>query len=306
VTLFLFLSVVFAWGLTWYGITLQIGVVPDDVSVFWRFLLSSIVLWTWLAATGRLRRTPVRQHIWFAALGLALFSCNFLFFYAAESYVPSGIVSVVFSMATIFNVLNQRIFLGIRPGRRVLIGAAFGSVGVALLFSGQVFKSNPHAGMSTGLLLALCGTYFFSIGNLVSRRAARDGTSLPNAVARGMAWGTFFLGLAVATHHESFVPGLSPSYIGALLYLVLIGTVFGFVAYLSLVGRIGPERAAFVTVLSPIIAVGLSTWLEGDAWNWTTILGLPIILSGSVIIFLPTLMAVMRGRSAKRGLVRVG
>jgi drug/metabolite transporter (DMT)-like permease len=102
-----------------------------------------------------------------------------------------------------------------------------------------------------------------------------------------MSWGVVFLGLAVALHRQSFVPGFTVPYVSALLYLALIGSVFGFLAYLSLVARIGPEHAAYVTVLSPVIALGLSTMLEGYAWNGSVLLGLPMILAGNVVIFFP-------------------
>ena len=286
-TVFLFLSVVLAWGLTWYGIHLQLGSVPADVSIFWRFLLAAIAIWGWLGATGRLRRTDARQHLWFAALGATLFSGNFLLFYGAEGNVPSGIVSVVFSLATVFNAFNQWLFLGIRPTRRLLIGAVLGAIGVALLFSGQIFAPGMHGGAALGIALALGGTYCFSLGNLISRRVTQDGTTLPNAVARGMSWGVVFLGLAVALHRQSFVPGGTVPYVSALLYLALIGSMFGFLAYLSLVARIGPERAAYVTVFSPVIALGLSTMLEGYAWNGHVLFGLPMILAGNAVIFFP-------------------
>ncbi len=286
-TIFLFLIVVLVWGLTWYGIHLQLGPVPAEVSVFWRFLLAAVLLWVWLIATGRLHRVPARQHLWFAALGLTLFSANFLFFYTAENYIPSGIVSVVFSMATVFNALNQWLFRGIRPSRRVLLGACLGSLGVALLFTDQLAPSRAYAGTALGIALALAGTYCFSLGNLISRRATQDGTTLPNAVARGMAWGAVFLAIVVTSQSHSFMPALSMTYLAALLYLAMIGSVVGFLAYLSLVGRIGPERAAYVTVLSPIIALAVSTLLEGYVWNSLAMIGLPLILLGNIVIFVP-------------------
>jgi drug/metabolite transporter (DMT)-like permease len=267
---------------------MQLGPVPADVSVFWRFLLAAIAIWGWLGATGRLRRAARRQHLWFAALGATLFSGNFLFLYGAEGYVPSGTVSVVFSLATVFNAFNQWLFLGVRPTQQVLIGAALGAVGIVLLFSDQIFAPGLHSGAALGFALALGGTYCFSLGNLISRRATRDGTSLPNAVARGMSWGVVYLGLVVALHRQSFVPRGTVPYMSALLYLALIGSVFGFLAYLSLVARIGPERAAYVTILSPVIALGLSTMLEGYNWNVSMILGLPMILAGNFVIFFPS------------------
>lgn len=288
-TALLFSIVVLAWGLTWYAIHLQLGPVPTGVSIFWRIFLAAVLLWVWLVATGRWRRARLRQHGWFAALGLTLFCANFLFIYEAETYIPSGIVAVVFSMATVFNALNQWLFRGIRPSVRVLAGAGFGSAGVALLFADHFASIGGGAATAMGIVLALAGTFSFSVGNLVSRRAIGEGTTLPNAVVRGMAWGSAFLAIAVLGGGHGFMPGLSISYLAALLYLAGIGSVAGFLAYLSLVSRIGPERAAYVTVLSPVIALGVSTLLEGYVWTAAAAIGLPLILLGNVVIFAPAL-----------------
>jgi len=127
----LFAAVVLAWGLSWYAIRMQLGPVPPESSVLWRFLLAAALLWAGLGLSGRLRRARPAQHRWLAAMGACLFSCNFLLFYAAETSVPSGVVSVVFSTAAAFNALLAWLLEGRRPSRRVLIGAASGTAGVA-------------------------------------------------------------------------------------------------------------------------------------------------------------------------------
>jgi drug/metabolite transporter (DMT)-like permease len=283
----LFFIVVLAWGLTWYGIHLQLGAAPDDVSIFWRFLVAAIALWAWLIASGRARRVSMRQHIWFAAMGATLFSANFLSFYACEAYIPSGIAAVVFSMAIAFNALNLFLFRRIRPSARVVVGAVLGTMGVACLFADQILAPAGQSGMARGILLALLGTYLFSLGNLATGQATRTGIDLPNAMARGMGWGAAFLAGIVLLHGHSFMPGTSATYLGALLYLAIIGSVIGFLAYLTLVARIGAERAAYTTVITPIIALSVSAVLEGYGWNPVSLAGLPLILLGNVVIFAP-------------------
>ena len=259
----LFSFVVVIWGLTWYAIKLQLGATPAEVSIFWRFFLSATIFWAGLAATGRLRRAPLRGHVWFAALGLVLFSGNFLCFYNAERFVASGVVSVVFAMASAFNVANQWLLRGFRPTPRVVVGALIGALGVACLFADQLAATAGASQATLGLGLALAGTYCFSLGNLASQPATRAAADLPNAIARAMSWGAAFLAATVAARGLSFAPTMSGAYVGALLYLSAIGSVLGFLAYLGLVSRIGPERAAYTTVLSPVIALAMSSLLEG-------------------------------------------
>ncbi|MGO9769786.1 MAG: DMT family transporter [Roseiarcus sp.] len=285
----LFGFVVLVWGLTWYAIKLQLGATPAEVSIFWRFFLSAAILWAGLAATGRLRRAPLRGHVWFAALGLVLFSGNFLCFYNAERFVASGVVSVVFAMASAFNVANQWLFRGIRPTPRVVVGALIGALGVACLFADQLAATAGASQAAVGLGLALAGTYCFSLGNLASRPATRAAADLPNAIARAMSWGAAILAATAAARGLSFAPTMSVAYLGALVYLSAIGSVLGFLVYLGLVSRIGPERAAYTTVLSPVIALAVSSSLEGYQWNRWALVGAPLILIGNVVIFRPRL-----------------
>jgi len=284
-TAILFGSLVIAWGLTWFAIKLQIGPVPTEVSICYRFLLAAVVLWAGLALTGRLRRVRLAQHGWFALLGISLFGLNFVLIYGATQHVTSGVVAVLFTMATVYNAFNQWIFLGRRPDARVLAGALCGIGGIGLLFGAEFIHLDAGGGTAFGILLALGGTFVFSLGNLVSMRIAKEGVDLPNAVVRGMSWGTALLALFALAQGRSFVLDTSPQYLLSLVYLAVPGSVFGMLAYLSLVQRIGADRAAYTTVLFPVVALAVSTALEGYAWTPWAVAGLPLILLGNVIIF---------------------
>lgn len=283
----IFSVVVFVWGLTWYAMRLQLGPVPPETSIFWRFLVAAAIMWVGLAVAGRLKRVPLRAHLWCAALGVVLFSGNFLFFYNSERFVASGVVSVVFAMATAFNVFNQWLFNRVRPSARTVVGALLGVAGVACLFADQLAAAGAGGGSAFGLLLAIGGTYCFSLGNLASRPAAKAAGDLPNAVARAMTWGAALLAIVVAARGLPLAPSTDPVYVGALLYLAAFGSALGFLAYLMLVARIGPERAAYTTVLSPVIALALSWLLENYRWSHWALIGAPLILIGNVVIFLP-------------------
>lgn len=286
-TALIFAGLVLAWGFTWFALTLQVGVVPPEVSILWRFLISAACLWGGLAATGRLAPVPWSTHRWLAPLGAMLFSMNFLLFYTAAHFTPSGIISVVFSMATVFTAFNQWLFLKKRPTARTLIGGTLGALGIALLFS-EAFTEAENAasgGMLIGIGLSLAGTLVFSLGNLVSLKATATGTDLPNAAARAMLWGSLFLALFALARGAPFTFDWSWRYVGSLAYLIGPGTLFGLMAYLWLVGRIGPDKAAYATVLFPVVALGVSTVLEGYHWTLFAMAGLPLVLIGNVVIF---------------------
>ncbi len=281
----LFAAVVLAWGLSWYAIRMQLGPVPPESSVLWRFLLAAALLWAGLGLSGRLRRARPAQHRWLAAMGACLFSCNFLLFYAAETSVPSGVVSVVFSTAAAFNALLAWLLEGRRPSRRVLIGAASGTAGVALLFADQLGQAG--AGAALGIAEALGGTLLFSLGNFAVRRATAGGADLPNAMARGMTWGSALLAGVALLRGGPVAPALTPAYLGGLAYLAAVASVLGFLAYLRLAARVGPERAAYATVTAPLVALAVSTGLEGYAWSAWAVLGVPLVVLGNVVVFAP-------------------
>jgi drug/metabolite transporter (DMT)-like permease len=293
----LFASVVVAWGLTWYAIKLQLGPTPPETSIFWRFFLAAAAMWAGLIATGRLKRAPLRSHLWLLSLGIVLFSGNFLCFYNAERFTPSGVVAVVFAVAPAFNVVNLWLLRGVRPSANAIVGAILGALGVACLFADQLAAATAASGAPLGVALAAAGAYCFSLGNLISQPATRAAGDLPNAIARAMTWGTAILAAAVAARGLSFKPTLTPAYLGGLVYLAAIGSVFGFLAYLALVARIGPARAAYTTVLSPVIALAMSSLLEGYLWSRWALVGAPLILLGQVVMFGPPLeRALLRRR----------
>ena len=283
----LFAFVVVAWGLTWYGIKLELGATPPETSIFWRFALAAALMWVGLAAVGRLKRAPLGGQIWFFTLGLLIFSGNFLCFYNAERFVPSGVVAVVFSVASGFNVFNQWLFRGVKPSARAVAGAALGALGVGALFADQLAASAENSAAPWGVALALGGTYCFSLGNLASKPATLAAGDLFNSVARAMTWGAIIIAATVFARNLTFAPALTAPYVAGLIYLVAIGSVGGFLAYLALVARIGPERAAYTTVLSPVIALALSSWLEGYQWSRWALIGAPLILIGNFVMFAP-------------------
>lgn len=282
----LYLVTVLIWGTTWIAIKWQLGVVPAPVSIAYRFWLAAFVLLVSLAVARKPLFPPRQAWPYLFAQGLALFCCNFLCFYYASSQVASGLVAVVFSTAPLWNALNGRLFLGRRVQPQVVLGALFGLGGITLLFLPQMRGHWGSAGMLTGLGLALLGTLCFSCGNMLSSRMQGMGLSpwLTNTWAMAIGAGiltvvSFAMGLPFSMPPDT-------RYVGALLYLAIPGSVIGFTAYLALVGKMGPERAAYCTVLFPVVALSVSTIYEGYSWDSLAICGLVLVLSGNLMAFI--------------------
>lgn len=286
-TAFLFAVLIVSWGFSWYAIKLQLGVVPPEVSVCYRFALAALVLWAGLAVTGRLQRAQWADHRRFALMGLFLFGLNFMAMYEATHYISSGVVAVLFSTASVFNIVNQWIWLGQRPKPRVLLGATLGIAGIGLVFGREVIHLGATQGTALGVLLALGGTLSFSIGNILSARLKAARVDMPNTVARGMTYSAAYFAIYTLIRGDSFGFDFSASYVLSLAYLAVIGSVLAFLAYLSLIGRVGADRAAYATVFFPLVALGVSTVFEGYEWTWVALVGLAFILLGNVVIFAP-------------------
>ncbi|HJV73358.1 MAG TPA: EamA family transporter [Noviherbaspirillum sp.] len=284
---FLYILTVLIWGSTWIAIKWQLGVVPAPVSIAWRFWIAATVLLLILIAMRKPLRPPRQAWPYLAAQGAALFCCNFLCFYYASQWVPSGLVAVVFSTAPLWNAINGKLFLGRPLQRQVIIGALLGLAGIALLFLPQMNGHWSDASMLGGLGLALLGTLFFSAGNLLSSRMQTMGLTpwLTNTWA--MFIGAAILTLSALLLQLPFSMEPSVRYVGSLLYLAIPGSVIGFTAYLLLVGRLGPDRAAYCTVLFPVVALTISTVFEGYRWSGLAFVGLVCVLAGNLLAFLP-------------------
>ncbi len=285
--IFLYLLTVLIWGTTWIAITFQLGVVPAPVSIAYRFWLAAAVLMAFLLITRKPWWPPRQAWRYLFAQGLALFCLNFLCFYYASQWITSGLEAVVFSTAPIWNAINGRIFLGRPIRRQVMLGALLGLTGIVLLFAPQMAGHWNDSKVMMGLALTLGGTLCFSCGNLLSSRMQSLGLTpwLTNTWA--MLIGSTTLGVAALALGMPFALEPSTRYVGALLYLAIPGSVIGFTAYLLLVGRIGPDRAAYSTVLFPIVALTISTIYEGYHWTPTALAGLALVLAGNLLAFLP-------------------
>ncbi|MBF8781807.1 DMT family transporter [Pseudomonas fulva] len=283
--LFLYLLTVLIWGTTWIALKLQLGLVAIPVSIVYRFALAGLILFVILLLSRRLQPMGKRAHLVCLAQGLCLFCVNFMCFLTASQWIASGLVAVVFSTATLWNALNAWLFFRQRIAANVLGGGACGLLGLALLFWPELGAHAASRQTLLGLGLALLGTLCFSAGNLLSSVQQKAGLRPMTSNAWGMLYGASMLAVYCLIDGVPFGMDWSSRYVGSLLYLVIPGSVIGFTAYLTLVGRMGPERAAYCTVLFPLVALNVSAFAEGYQWTTPALLGLLLVMAGNVLVF---------------------
>ena len=283
-SLWLYLTSVLIWGSTWWVITFQFGPVPPAISVVYRFALASLVLFAWCRARGLRLAFSRDEHLWMAIQGVLLFGVNYVCVYLAEVQITSALVAIVFSLVVFLNIAGTRVFFGTPFRSSTVVGAVLGVSGVVLVFLPELRESAGKGDATLGLIYALAGAVTASAGNLVASRNHRHGLPVVQMNTFGMLYGAMFVALYSVLAGQPFRIDGSPRYLLSLLYLTLLGSVVAFSAFLTLLGRIGADRAGYVTVAIPIVALLLSGLFEGLHWNVLLVLGVLLCLAGNVSV----------------------
>ena len=279
--LLLYSMVVFGWSTSWLPLKWQLGVVAPEVSLLWRFVIAATVMFVISIYLRQSLMFNWRTHLRLALLGLCIFSTNFAFFYHGGKGVASGLLAVVFSSASLVNVLMTAVLGRSRPRIAHLLAAMVGLTGVVCLFWPELQLSNTAL---TSLALCLIGTLFFCTGNMVSAACQKRGIPIFASASWGMLYGACYLALFSFISNHEFIIEPTAKYMLGLVWLALVSSVMTFAAYLSLIGRIGPSRAGYATVIFPVFALLISTVFESYTWSSLAFIGLGLVIGGNVIM----------------------
>jgi drug/metabolite transporter (DMT)-like permease len=279
-----FLLVTLIWGSTWIVIRGQFGPVPAMWSVAYRFAIAAAAMFGWAAASGASLRIGRGGHGLALAFGLPQFCLNFNLVYAAEHHVTSGLVAVVFALLLVPNSGLARLFLKHRMTGRFLAGSAIAVVGVGLLFVQEMRASGGREGeVALGIALTLVAVLSASSANVLQATERLRARPIAAMVAWGMAYG------ALADGALAFLffgpPRLDPRavYWAGLAYLGLCASALAFSLYYAIIRAVGPAKAAYSSLLVPIIAMAFSTAFEGYRWSGLAMAGGVLALAGLFI-----------------------
>jgi len=266
------------------AIKFQLGVVDPLVSVVYRFFLASFILIIYCRIKDLNLKFTIREHAYMALLGVLLFGVNYWLVYLAEIHLPSGLVAVVFSSIIFLNIINGAIFLGSKIRLYVLYGAVIGILGIFLVFKEELSYFSLSSENSFSFLLAIIAAVLASLGNITSASLQKKKLPVIQTNAFAMFYGPLFMLLICLFMGKQFTFDLSLSYVGSLLYLTIFGSIIAFSSYLTLLGNIGADKSAYVTLVIPVIALILSTIFEDYRWNMYALAGVFFILTGNFII----------------------
>lgn len=271
------------WGSTWLVIRDQLAVVPPSWSVTYRFAVAGVAMVIWAVIRRDSFRLGARGYGFAAAIAISQFCFNFNFVYRAEKYITSGLVAVIFALLLVPNAAFARVFLGQRMGRQLLVGSAVAMAGVALLFLHEA-RSDPH-GVSaslSGIAWTLAAVLSASSANVLQATDTAKRYPMGSTLAIAMVMGALLDG-AVAWLLTG-PPVIEPrfGYIAGVVYLGLFASAIAFPLYFNVIRVIGPAKAAYSSVIVPVIAMLLSTLFEG--YRWSLLAGAGAVLAGVGLI----------------------
>jgi drug/metabolite transporter (DMT)-like permease len=285
-----FLLVTLIWGSTWLVISDQLNVVAPSWSVAYRFAIATLGMFV-LAAVMRLPlRLDRRVFPWVLLLGVLQFAFNFNFVYLAEQHITSGIVAVLFALLIVPNALFAKWWLGRSFGKSFLWGSLIACIGVALLLV-QEYRVAPVAadavllGVGLTLLAVLCA----SISNVMQALPAISRFPTVTILAWSMLFGVIANSLYALIVYGPPTIDPRPEYLLGVAYLGVVGSVVTFPLYFGLIRNIGPGKAAYTSVLIPVVAMLLSTIFEGYHWSL-------LAAAGAVLVIIGLLVAMQEGK----------
>lgn len=277
---FYFVLCTLIWGTTWFAINFQLDVINPTYSVGIRFFIAAACLGT----IAFIKRYPLRfswhQHRAFLAGGLFLYALDYSFLYAAQQHIVSALLALMSSSVIYFNVILRRVILG-KPIRfDVVVGATLGFIGITAIFVPELKGMEQKGYVLLGIMFALGSFTSASVGNIVSEKTLET-VPVVSFNFYTMLYGSGLIGLGLLITQTPLILPTAPSFYIALVYLALFGSVIAFGCYMKLVQQIGSDRAAYVVLIYPIVALIVSTIFEDYQWSMLSVVGVLLILLGN-------------------------
>jgi len=279
-----FAIVTLIWGSTWIVIRDQLNVVPPSWSVSYRFLVGGVAMIIYAVIRREPLRLDARGWAFATLLAVLQFCLNFNFVYRAEAHITSGLVAVVFGLLLIPNALLGRFLLGQHLGRQLLLGSAVAMAGVGLLFvhEARVDPNGPGEAL-LGIGITMLGVISASFANVLQGTETAKRYPMGTMLAAAMLLGALIDAVIAWSFTGPPIVEWRPAYFLGVLYLGVVASAIAFTLYFGVLRIIGPAKAAYSSVLVPIIAMLLSTLFEAYRWSPLAISGAALAMIGLVI-----------------------
>ena len=277
-----FTVVYLIWGSTYLAIRFTIETLPPFLSAGLRFFLAGVVLYLFARFKNK-EPAPQKQH-WgpaFIVGGLLLLGGNGAVVWA-EHYVPSGLAALFIAIVPLWMVLLEWWWHQTkRPSTGVFFGIGIGFFGVWLLIK-------PGGINLGGALLLLLASFSWSIGSIYSRKADLPKSPFLSTAMQMIGGGTLLLllGLAQGEYLHFHIADFSAKSVGALLYLVIFGSLLAFTAYIWLLKNAGVARTSTYAFVNPVVAIFLGWAFAGEKLDAQTAIAALFVLVAVILITL--------------------
>lgn len=271
------LSVVYVvWGSTYLGIKVAGDTIPAFFAVSWRYLIAGALMAAWLAwrRGGATLRVTRRELAAAALIGLLLPGANGLLF-IAERTVPTGVASLIIASVPLLVVL-MRLAGGERPPRLAIAGVLVGFAGVAVLF-------HPEGGATWwGIALTGLSAVGWALGTYLSSRLPLPRDAFVATTFEMVAGGLILLPFGLAERPD---PGsFSGASLAAFAYLVLVGSLVGFTAYVWLLHHAPLGTVSTYAYVNPVVAIALGVLFLDERITWRVAVGAAIVLASVAVV----------------------
>jgi len=284
-TLLAFGIIYFVWGSTYIFIRIGVHAVPPLLFAAIRFFTAGLLLLAWTFA----RREPwptAREWGSISLLAALIFVCDYGLLFWAELKVASGVAAVIMATIPVFIAIAEIVLLRtqrmtLRLGGALLIGLA----GVAVLMA-HSFNLGTAPISTVGALALIAAAISWSIASIMTRKLPLPASKVLSSGAQMLVGGAMLAVVAAALgeprrFHPAAVSGQAWF---ALAYLIVMGSLLGFTAYLWLIHRESPTKVGTYAYVNPVVAVLLGYFLGGEPLGLRTILGTVLVLASVLLI----------------------
>lgn len=275
-----FFAIYVLWGTTFLAIRIAVEELPPLFAAGARFFIAGIVLYAFMRAKGEAAPARVQWRS-LVIMALLMFVAEYGPLFWAEKYVASGVVSVLAATLPILTMIFEMLIL--RRQRMSLTLAA----AVLLGFAGVAVLLLPGGSQQLALLpcfAILAGAASWSLGSVLTRSMDLPKSRPVTAGAAMMLGGAMLLVLSASFGELHPLPHISLRAALALLYLIVVGSLVAFTAFVWLLAHMPATRVSSHAYVNPIVAVALGYFAAGEPLTWRIIAGSVLVLVSVFLI----------------------
>jgi len=285
-TIIAFVALYLVWGSTYLGIRFAIESIPPFLMAGARFLFAGIIMFAIAWSQGTYKSTWANWRV-SLVVGACLLLAGNGGVTISEQYIDTGLAALIVAIVPIYIViLGWATGMAPRPAPIIWLGLIGGFVGVGILLGPALrLPSNGGQHPAIGMSILLVSSFIWSAGSLYSRSAKHAASPFLTAAQQMLCGGLLLLLTGVVTGElQRFHPSsISPRSLGAFVYLVVIGAVVGYTAYIWLLRHCDPAKVATYAYVNPIVAVLLGAGFAGEKLSMRVLIAAALII-GSVAI----------------------